>query len=81
MRNKIDLVYYFYYFGDEEFEMKMNNIFNEKNYDAFMEVFEVEKERLPEEAVLYIGKSFYINVPIDNRDVFENLTYFESTWG
>lgn len=79
---KMDLVYYFYYHGEEEFANKMDSIFGERNFDAFMEVFQQEKnERLPEDAVLYIGDNFYINVPITDRDVFENLTHFESEWG
>ena len=78
---KMDLVYYFYYHGEEEFANKMDSILDERNFDAFMEVFQQEKnERLPEDAVLYIGDNFYINVPITDRDVFENLTYFESEW-
>ena len=79
---KMDLVYYFYYHGEEEFVNKMDSILGGRNFDAFMEVFQQEKnERLPEDAVLYIGDNFYINVPITDRDVFENFTDFESEWG
>lgn len=75
--SKIDLVYYFFYHGDDEFDKKMFDILNRKDYEAFMEVYEVEKNvRLPEEAVLYIGES-YMNMPIVNKDVFVNLTHFE----
>ena len=78
----MELIYYFYYHGDEEFINKMDSILGERNFDAFKEVFQQEKnERLPESAVLYIGDKFYTNVPITDRDVFENLTYFESEWG
>ena len=78
----MELIYYFYYHGEEEFANKMDSILGERNFNAFMEVFQQEKnERLPEDAVLYIGDNFYINVPITNRDVFESLTHFESEWG
>ena len=78
----MELIYYFYYHGDDAFDEMMHDIFKRKDFEAFLKVFETEKDnRLPAEAVLYIGESAYINVPIDNQDVFENLTYFESEWG
>ena len=78
----MDLVYYWYYHGEDEFEEKMNSIFTNKDYDAFLKVYEVEADiRLPKEAVLYIGERSYINVPISNKDVFMNLTNIEYEWG
>ena len=78
----MDLVYYWYYHGEDEFEEKMNSIFTNKDYDAFLKVYEVEADiRLPKEAVLYIGERSYINVPISNKDVFMNLTNIEYDWG
>lgn len=78
----MQLIYYWYHNLDEEFEAKINKIFYNKDYDNFMKVFEVEKnKRLPEEAVLYIGENTYFNVPINNRDIFNSITYNESECG
>lgn len=70
----MELIYYFYTHLEDTFEKEMVEIFNKKDYDAFMKIYETEKNiRLPEEAVLYIGENTYIEVPIDNKDVFMSV--------
>lgn len=78
----MEIIYYWYHHGEEEFEERMMKIFEDKDYEAFMEIYKEEvNKRLPEDAVLYIGDNFHSNLPITIKDVFDNLTYTECEWG
>ena len=78
----MEIIYYWYHHGDEEFEKRMMEIFEDKDYKAFMEIYKEEvNKRLPEYAVLYVGDNLHFNLPVAIEDVFDNLTYTESEWG
>ena len=60
----------------------MMEIFEKKDYEAFMEIYKEEaNKRLPEYATIYIGNNLYFKLCVALKDVFDNLTYTESEWG
>ena len=85
---KKEVKYYFYYWGDEDFIKIMKYILNNKDFEAFKDLYDIEAmddmgSRLPDYAVVYENANDYSGTHINilEKDNFMKITEYEYEWG